>query len=121
MIVRVDKCSTFGIRKSATASMQYLPKLFINRVIVPTVDIGKSVKYLGRFFNFSMDTFDHLSKVLQLVNDFMRKLDDIPFHPKNKLLLYHRFVLSKVPWHFTIVDLGKTWVTENVDNLVSTC
>ena len=44
MIIRVDKCSTFGIRKSATASMQYLPKLFINQVTVPTVDIGKSFK-----------------------------------------------------------------------------
>ena len=49
----------------------------------------------------------------------MRKLDDIPCHPKNKLLLYHRFVLSKLSWRFTVADLGKTWVTENVDNLVS--
>ena len=119
MIIRVDKCSTFGIRKSATASMQYLPKLFINQVTVPTVDIGKSFKYLGRFFNFSMDNFDHLSEVLQLVTDLMRKLDDIPCHPKNKLLIYHRFVLSKLSWHFTIADLDTTWVTENVDNLVS--
>ena len=119
MIIRVYKCSTFGIRKSATASMQYLPKLFINQVTVPTVDIGKSFKYLGRFFNVSMDNFDNLSEVLQLVTDLMRKLDDIPCHPKNKLLLYHRFVLSKLSWYFTIADLGKTWVTEDVDNLVS--
>ena len=119
MIIRVDKCSTFGIRKSSTASMQYLPKLFINQVTVPTVNIGKSFKYLGRFFNFSMDNFDHLSEVLQLVTDLMRKLDDIPCHPKNKLLLYHRFVLSKLSWHFTIADLGNTRVTENIDNLVS--
>ena len=90
MIIRVDKCSTFGIRTSATASMQYLPKLFVNQVTVPTVDIGKSFKYLGRFFNFSMDNFDHLSEVLQLVNELMRKLDDIPCHPKNKLLLLYR-------------------------------
>ena len=106
MIIRVDKCSTFGIRKSSTASMQYLPKLFINQVTVPAVDIGKSFKYLGRFFNFSMDNFDHLSEVLQLVTDLMRKLDDIPCHPKNKLLLYHRFVLSKSSWHFTL----RIWV-----------
>ena len=49
----------------------------------------------------------------------MRKLDDIPCHPKNKLLLYHRFALSKLSWRFTVADLGKTWVTENIDNLVS--
>ena len=35
------------------------------------------------------------------------------------LLLHHRFVLSKVSWHFIIADLGKTWVIENLDNIVS--
>ena len=30
------------------------------------------------------------------------------------------FVLSKISWHFTIADLGKTWVVaENVDNVAS--
>ena len=49
----------------------------------------------------------------------MKGIDDLPLHPKNKLLVYHRYVLSKVSWHFTIADLPKTWVTENLDNLVS--
>ena len=49
----------------------------------------------------------------------MSKIDLIPWHPKNKLLLYHRFVLSKVSWHFTIANLGKTWEAENLDILVS--
>ena len=49
----------------------------------------------------------------------MSKLDLIPCRPKNKLLLYHRFVLSKASWHFIIANLGKTWVAENLDNLVS--
>ena len=60
-------------KKSSTASMQYFPKLFINQVTVPTMDIGKSFKYLGRFSNFSMGNFDHFSEVLQLVTDFMKK------------------------------------------------
>ena len=33
--------------------------------------------------------------------------------------MYHRFVLSKISWHFTIADLGKTWVVENIDNVAS--
>ena len=119
--LRVDECSIFGIRKSSTASIQYLPKLFINQVTVSTVEIGKSFKHLGRLFNFSMDNIDHMSEVLQLITDLMRKLDEIPCHPKSKLLLYHRFVLSKLSWHFTIANLGKTWVAESIDNLVSKC
>ena len=54
MIIRVDKCSTVGIRKSSTASTQYLPKLLINQYPVPTVAVGNSFKYLGRYFNFSI-------------------------------------------------------------------
>ena len=49
----------------------------------------------------------------------MKQIDGILCHPKNKLLLYHRFVLSKISWHFTIADLRKTWVVENIDNLVA--
>ena len=49
----------------------------------------------------------------------MSKIDKIPCHPRNKLQLYHRFVPSKIAWHFAIADIGKTWVTENIDNIVS--
>ena len=50
MIIRVDKCSTFGVEKSQTSSTQYLPKLLINQAKVPTVENGKSFKHLGRDF-----------------------------------------------------------------------
>ena len=60
------------------------------------------------------------SEILDLVINLMKQIDGIPCHPKNKLLLlYHRFVLSKISWHFTIADLCKTWVVENIDNLVA--
>ena len=119
MIIRVDKCSTFGIKKPSTSSFQYLPKLILNNDFIPTVEIGKSFKYLGRYFNFSMDSQNHFSEILDLVTNLMKQIDGIPCHPKNKLLLYHRFVLSKISWHFTIADLCKTWVVENIDNLVA--
>ena len=35
MIIRVDKCSTFGIKKVITKSVQYLPKLLINNQLIP--------------------------------------------------------------------------------------
>ena len=66
-----------------------------------------------------MDTIKHLSEVVQLVTDLMSKPVDIPCHPKNKFLLYHRLILSILSWHFTIADPGKTWVAENMDSLVS--
>ena len=34
--------------------------------------------------------------------------------------MYSRYVLSKISWHFTVSDIGKTWVTEKLDNIAST-
>jgi hypothetical protein len=62
MIIRVDKCSTFGIRKQLTKSIQYLPKLFVNNCLVPRVELGKSFRYLGRYFDFNMSDEDHKSE-----------------------------------------------------------
>ena len=49
----------------------------------------------------------------------MKGIDDLPLHSKIKLLVYHRYLLSKMLWHFTITDLPITWVTDDLDNLVS--
>ena len=49
----------------------------------------------------------------------MTDIDSKPLHPKNKLLLYSRYVLSKLAWHFTVATLSKTWVTENIDSIAN--
>ena len=96
MFIRVEKCSTFGIKKSATKSIQFLPKLLINGVLIPTVKIGESFQYLGRYFNFDMSDDVHKSEIISLLEDLMSIIDSKPLHPKNKLLLYSHFVLSKL-------------------------
>ena len=50
MIIRVDKCSSFGIKKVFSKSVQYLPKLLIDNQLIPPANIGKPFEYLGRFF-----------------------------------------------------------------------
>ena len=90
MTIRVDKSSSFGIKKSSTSSVQFLPKLIINHDLVPTVSIGSSFKYLGRYFSFSMDNVEHRSILLETINDLLCTIDEIPCHPQNELLLYYR-------------------------------
>ena len=65
MIIRVDKCSTFGIKKAISKSVQYLPKLLINNRLIPTVKIGESFEYLGRYFDrgaFHSENLVHFAK-----------------------------------------------------------
>lgn len=69
MIIRVEKCSTFGIKKPITKSIQFLPKLLINNNLIPTIQPGKSFQYLGRYFDFKMSDEDHKSELKTLVDE----------------------------------------------------
>ena len=119
MIIRVDKCSTFGIKKALTKSVQYLPKLFINNQLIPKINIGKAFQYLGRYFSFNMSDDQHKSELISIVEELLPDIDSKPIHPKNKILLYSRYLLSKLSWHFTVSSLSKTWVIENIDSKVN--
>ena len=117
MIIRVDKCSTFGIKKALTKSVQYLRKLIITKSIIPAIESGKSFCYLGRYFNYEMTNNEHKSELVSLLTDLMKEIDLKPLHPKNKILLYSRYVLSKLSWHFTMASIQKTWISENLDSV----
>ena len=46
-------------------------------------------------------------------------IDSLPLHPRNKLLIYHRYLLSKISWDLTIADISMTWIKQTLDNKVS--
>ena len=119
MIIRVDKCSTFGIKKTLTKSSQYLPKLLVNNKLIPAINIGEHFQYLGRYFCFTMSDEKHKSELTSLVEELMTDIDSKPLHPKHKILIYSRYVLTKLSWHFTVTSLSKTWVSENIDSIVN--
>ena len=77
-------------------------------------------RIVGRYFDFNMSDEDHKSEVYNTLTDILNNIDNLPLHPKNEILLYSRYVLSKISWHFTVSDIGKTWVNEKLDNIVST-
>ena len=117
MEIRVDKCKTIGIEKGNTAAKQTFPKLFVNSEQIPVVKKNESFKYLGRYFNFEMDNCDHKHKLLEIIKNVLNKIDMLPLHPKFKLEIYQKYLLSKISWHLTIADMDKTWIKENLDNV----
>ena len=117
MTIRVDKCKTFGIKKTVTRSVQFKPKLFLVREQVSTVDMDKSFKYLGRWYNFEMDNAKHKAIIIQLTNDILMKIDSLPLHPRNKILLYLRYLHAKLSWDLTVADIDKTWIVNSIDNI----
>ena len=87
--------------------------------MINPVKIDESLVYLGRYFDFNMTNKDHKNILLSKTNELLNTIDNLPLHPKNKILLYQRYVLSKISWYLTVADLPITWVKQNLDNIAS--
>ena len=66
-----------------------------------------------------MDNKDNKDILLSTRLAMFENIESLTFHPRNKLLLYDRYVLSKISWHLTVADLDKTWTSEHLDNIVT--
>ena len=66
-----------------------------------------------------MSNNEHKSELMSNITKLLTDIDLKPLHPKNKIAIYSRYVLSKNSWHLTIADLSKTWISENLDPIVS--
>ena len=42
----------------------------------------------------------------------------LPLHPRNKLLIYQRYILSKISWDLTVANLRLTWVKQTLDSIL---
>ena len=81
--------------------------------------MGKSFCYLGRYFDFNMSDERHKPELCDPFNNIISKIDELPLHPRNKIHLYSRYLLSKISWELTITDISKTWICETLDTLAS--
>ena len=119
MIINVGKCHAFGIKKVQSMAKQVKPNLYLNNKLIDPIEIGKSFLYLGRYFDFDMSEQDHKEELKKVLADYMEKINNLPLHPKHKINIYQRYVLSKISWHLTISDIPLTWIKQNLDNIVS--
>ena len=79
--------------------------------------MDKSSKYLDRWYNFEKDNAKHKANIIQLRNDILIKIGSLPFHPRNKISSYSRYLHAKLSWDLTIADIDKTWFVNNIDNI----
>ena len=88
MIVRVHKCSTFGVKKFSTKSLQFIPNLLINNQHIPAVEIGESFRYLGRYFDYEMTNEQHQWGAKAALTDLLQRIHSLNIHPRSELMLY---------------------------------
>ena len=78
------------------------------------VEPGGSFKYLGRYFDYDMDNSEHRRELLQKTTEILNIIDCLPLHPRKHLMIYSRYLLSKISRDLTIADLDVTWVKNNL-------
>ena len=62
--------------------------------LIPAVKTGYSFRYLGRHFDFKMSNNIHKSELSEITSAIPTNIDLLPLHPKNKINLYNRYLLS---------------------------
>ena len=119
MIIRVDKSKTYGIQKVNTATVQYSPKIVTNDAVIPPVRMNEGFTYLGRVFDFNMDNDAHKTSLVEKCKRILEDIDRLPLHPKHKIQLYSKFLMSKINWDLTISDININWVKQTLDSISS--
>ena len=66
-----------------------------------------------------MDDKDHKVQIQSCLLNMLQRIDSFTILPSNKLLLYHRWILSQLSWPLTVTNLSKTWVVENLDSITT--
>ena len=61
--------------------------------LIPTVEIGKSFKYLGKYYNYDMDDEEPKKDILETACELLHEVNSLPLYSKNKILLYKSKVI----------------------------
>ena len=118
LIICVDKCSTFRIKKNGNSSTQFKPYLKINSEVIPRAKLNETFTYLRKTFSYTMSVGKVKSELISDFNSYTDTVNRLLLHPKNKLNIITRYNYRKVRWRFSIYKLGKTWAKQNPDPII---
>ena len=114
-IIKVSKCKTFDIKDYRSKSIQFKPYLWTNNELIPPVKINESFSYLGKENSIDIKPNKIKETLLKDLNQFMKLIDRLPLHPKNKIMIASRHVYSKRRWNLSIYEVPETWTIQNLD------
>ena len=71
MIIKVEKCHSFGRKKCQKTCTQIKLKLYLNNKLINSVKIDESFLYLGQNCDFNMTNKDHKDILLSQTNKLL--------------------------------------------------
>ena len=118
MHLRIDKCSTFGMRKQDGKYVQYRPNLSIGNESIPTVEIGASFTYLGKMFDFDMNNNAAKVQLSEKLTRLLNTTSALNIDPQQKLKILKVFIPSQISFELRIYDFTYTWIEQTLDALI---
>ena len=118
MKIRVDKCSTFGMRKEMGNYVQYQPNLIVGDKSLPAIEDGASFKYLGKCFDFSMDHSTIKSKIKDRLSELLKITSYLSIKSSQKLKILRLYIPSQLSFDLRIYSISYTWIAENLDSQI---
>ena len=64
--------------------------------MIPAVEMGEAFTYLGKQFNFKMETSLIECELESESVKLLEKIHQLPLQPKNKIIIVMRYVYSKL-------------------------
>ena len=64
------------------------PKLYLNNKLINPEKMDESIAYSGQYFDFNMTNKGHKGHLTIKKNELLNTVDNLPLHPKNKILLH---------------------------------
>ena len=115
-VVKLAKCLAFGYRYAVSGSghkwEQFCPKRQYQGKDIPTCEIGKSFRFLGKNFYHSNQALQ--DEVWSKLKTLLQRIDNQPIRSNQKLRAFNTAVRWCFEWPFSIYDLSKT-VLEEMD------
>ena len=105
-------------KKNCYEILSILSLLSINFERILPLKIDDSFTYLGKDFNFGMDCTKIKDNIIGDIWKYIKKIDLLPLHLKNQILIVQRFVFSKLRWSFSIYDLTETCAKQKIDDVI---
>src|SRR6185436_6384256 len=117
MDIRLDKCISFGMCMGNSKYQQILPKIALDKGVIPAVPIDGHFKYLGRIFNFDMKDDIPKKEVEQKIEKLLHTITSLNVKPQTKLKIFEIFVPTQIMFELKIYSFGQTFISSVIDRL----
>ena len=115
MVIRLDKCTTFGMTKRDGVFQQIESALFINQEKISAIPIGSHFVYLGKIYDFDLANERAKQVVKEKLQTMLRTTSLLRVTVQMKLKVLKTYIHSQLSFELRLYNFGSTWIEDCLD------